>query len=126
MIVRELSRVPHVWDKWWTLESLHEGALCGRFQVWAVGPLSDVEGFLMTSIFHYPAGPMLETIVAFGNHLEECMPVMMAQLQMFASKCGCARIEVRGRAGWERKLWDYGFRREGVLLYADVHEGGLH
>src|SRR5215813_10254635 len=78
MIERELARIPHTWDKWWTLEGLRDGVSNGRFQVWMVGPPEEVNLTVLSLVVHYPAGPILETMLAFGNHVDECLPAIMA------------------------------------------------
>lgn len=124
-IERDLLCIPEVWDKWWTIDALREGAFYGRFQVWTAGR-DKVSGVLFTQFCTYPAGVILQAVLAFGNEMEDYLPKSMAVLQRYAVLTGCSRVEIHGRPGWARKLLPYGFIREAVILTSNVPSGGFH
>jgi len=124
MIERDLLNIPEVWNKWWTIDALREGAFYGRFQVWTSG-CETVTGVLFSQFCTYPAGVILQIVLAFGKDLDEVLPKFMAVLHRYASITGCSRVEIHGRLGWARKLHQYGFVREAVILTSNVPPGGL-
>jgi hypothetical protein len=123
-IERDLLSIPEVWDKWWTVDALREGAFHSRFQVWTVGR-NKVSGVFFSQFCTYPAGVILQVVLAFGKGLDECLPKAITTLQWYAKTTGCSRVEVHGRLGWEKKLLPYGFVRESVILSSAVPPGGL-
>ena len=62
----KLDTVPHIWDCWWTKESIREQTLVGRFQCWTVGDANEVSGVVFSQIIHYPAASILQVFLAFG------------------------------------------------------------
>lgn len=122
MIAAEMDKVPHIWDKWWTKESIYEGVTQGRFQVWVAGTNGEVRVTLITQIAYYPANRILQGILVLGNSLEDCAPALDAVLEKFARDTGCTLCEVQGRPGWERFLSRYGFSKAAVVLHRRVTE----
>lgn len=126
MIEKELDRVPHIWDTWWTKDTLYDAATHGRFQVWAVGPEDQVRLVLFTQVAWYPANRILQSVCMLGNSFDECAPVLEAALTRYAIAHECAFMEVTGRPGLERALAPYGMRRCGVVLSKPVAIHGVH
>lgn len=106
----ELLKVEHVWDTWWTLETLQMGILEDSIHVWGVGKGNQVHIFVFSTIVHYPANKMLRIFLTFGNSLDAFLPAIVATLYKFGLMRGCTYAEVIGRAGWEKKLKVHGFR----------------
>lgn len=119
-ITREMDRVPHTWDRWWTKDALLEGASCGVFQVWAAGTKEQHRIIFVTQVGVYPAGNILQGIMIFGRDLEGCAPISIAVMERFARQMGCASMELTGRVGWEKVLAPYGFKKRAVLLTRDI------
>ena len=119
----ELDRVPHIWATYWTKDSLREGALTGRFQVWEVGTKDSVRLIVFSQFISYPACNLLSVFLALGNSLDQCLPVLEAMLEKMAHDNNCQIGQVVGRPGWERKL--KGFKRTAVVLTKEVPKFGV-
>lgn len=117
-ISKELDRVPHIWDKWFTKEYIRAASLANEFSVWAVGPPECHRLIVFTKIVVYPAERVLQACFAIGNDLERCLPSLMAALESFANLAECSRCDIVGRPGWERML--PGFHRTGVVMSRDL------
>ena len=115
-ICHELDRIPQHWADRWTKQSMLDGAMTGRFQVWAVGPPHEFNFVVITQVASFPVCDILQVVLGFGHNMLQGLPVLVATLQKFATVQGCARWEVEGRQGWERVLSDYGFKRDRVVL----------
>jgi hypothetical protein len=124
-ISESLDRIPQHWSDYWTKESIFEQVMRGEWQAWGFGTEPDLLNVIvLTQLIDYPAGRVLQIVLAFGNHVEECLPVMEAVLERFAIVAGARWCEICGRTGWERKLPR--FRRRGVILRAEVPKIGVH
>lgn len=121
-IQREMDCVPHIWEPWWTKESIFHGILSGQFQIWAAGHDGSVRLFLVTQIVNYPAARVLTSILMLGNSFEESVDALHASLEQFARNEGCTRMEVLARPGFERKLAKYGLRKYGVALGCPISQ----
>lgn len=126
LIAKELDRVPHIWNVWWTKEYLYEGGMSGRFQVWAVGPKTQVRLVLFSQVVFYPANRILQAVCMIGNSFEECAPVLEACLVRWAQLHECTVMEVVGRPGLEKALAPYGLRKSGVVLSKAVPNERIH
>lgn len=119
-IGQEMSRVPHIWEKWWTQPYLWDAAHKGIVQCWSVGPPNRVHLVVFSQILYFPANVILQVFLALGNDLEACMPVLGASLEKFAIDNGCTLVQVVGRKGWGKVLEQYGFSGETVNLFAPI------
>lgn len=117
-ISRELKKIRHTWERYWTLESLKYGVLRGNFQLWISGKEGEFSMVLFTQILQYPAGDILQAFLAFGK-LEENIPVLAATMEHVARVAECSSFEIQGRAGWSRLLKKY---RPCVVLTSLVFE----
>ena len=120
----ELERVPHIWDTWWTLDALHDSLLSGHTLAVGVGPKESIRLVVFVQVGFYPANNILTVFLAFGNGLDECLPLFEATIDQLAQKLNCGIVEVRGRKGWERKL--HGFKNSGVVLTRRVDRQRVH
>lgn len=109
MIEQELKTVHHIWDDIWTLESIFEATVHGRFQCWGAGDLDHLKVVCWTQIATYPNGNVLQIFLAIGNGIDELLPVLDASMESFARSTECKLIEVVGRKGWQGKLRSMGF-----------------
>jgi len=116
----ELEKVPHIWDKWWTLDALKTGVDMGYIQLWGCGTDKKLELMLFTKNSTFPAANILEVFIAVGNQLDRLLPVIVATLHRFANESNCQRVHVFGRFGWEKKLREIGFKRDHVVLSYEV------
>lgn len=113
-ISQELDRVPHIWQRYFTKEYLYQAPLAGQFDVWGVGPDSQIRLIVYTRILDCPASRILQLTLALGNDVEACLPSLTATLEKLANDAGCQYCEIVGRLGWERLL--PGFKRTEVVL----------
>jgi hypothetical protein len=123
-IDHELDRVQHIWCGHWTKDALRELAMNENFQVWGFGPRDQIRVIVFTQLVSYPIGNILQIFLAFGNSLEEAIPIMEATFERFAMETECRACEIHGRFGWERKL--KGFKREYVVLTRILRPQGVH
>jgi len=114
-IEKELLTIPHVWQPWWTLESIRNGVIAGHLQCWVVGTKSRIDAVLFTQIAIYPGAKMLQIIVAFGKLLDY-IDLCDAVLTRYAETWGCSEIEMTGRPGWGPKLRKMGFKRNSIVM----------
>lgn len=121
-IQRELDQVPHVWEPWYTKQSIWMSVQSGQWQVWGAGHDGSVRLVLFTQIAFYPAAKVLQGIILLGNSFDESVDALWASLEHFARQESCERVEVVARKGFERKLSKYGLRSYGVALGCRVNE----
>lgn len=103
-IDRELETIRHVWELWWTKDSLRQGALDGWMNVWAIGGKESISLVLFTQIVHYPANKMLKVVLIAGNKLDEFYDITEAALEKFCIDNGCVYVEAYGRDGWGKRI----------------------
>lgn len=87
-----------------SLEDVHAAIRDGRARLW---PLE--RSAAVTEILRYPRLRALRVWLA-GGDLDE-LRRNMGTLDAYARACGCDRIEVDARKGWQRVLTDYEMTR---------------
>lgn len=124
-ISESLDLIPQYWADYWTKEYINYCVVEGAWQAWGFGtePLQ-LNAIVLTHVVDFPANRFLQIPLAFGNHLEECLPLIEATLERFAIEAECDICEIVGRFGWERKLKR--FKRRGVVLRCAVPKMGVH
>lgn len=110
MVERELKTVPHVWQDYWTLESIRSNTLGGYFQCWAVGGPNAVRLVCWSQIVFYPTGNVLRIFLIIGTEFDQHADTMIATAEKFAFDKNCIAVDVTGRVGWGPKLRKFGFR----------------
>src|ERR1043165_8622350 len=110
MIERELKTVPHVWEDYWTLESIYNYTYTGKFQCWAIGDANSMRIVCWTQIVWYPVGNILQVFLAIGTGIDEYSDDLVAWGEKIARDQGCVLIDVVGRPGWGPKLRKFGFK----------------
>ena len=123
-IEQALDRIPHIWASHWTKESLFECGMSGRFQVWGFGSPGLINVIIYTQIVEYPASRILQAFLAFGNSIDQAMPVIEATFEKFASIAACDACEVVGRKGWAKKL--PGFKESRTIYRREASSHGVH
>lgn len=119
-IDRELDCIPEIWSHHWTKESLYEGGMSGRFQVWGFGPPDKVNLIVFTQVAEFPAARILQVFLAFGNSLEDSLELIEATFERFAKEAECQYCEIFGRKGWQKKLPR--FKVEQVIMRCRVSD----
>jgi len=125
-ISEQLDLIKHVWWDRWTKEEIFCAVLQRRLQCWGIGPPSAHRLVVFSQILRFENVTTLQVMLAFGQSLELALPVLAATLEKFARSAGCGKIEVVGRAGWEKLLAPYGMRLESVILSKRVSEMRVH
>lgn len=125
--VRDILRqIPDIWQDYWTLDSIFDCVMTGRWQAWGFGKSEgQMNVIVMTEVIQMPAKRFLKCQLAFGNSLDSMFPQIEATMERFAVEAGCDFCEVIGREGWEKKLRGR-FRRKAVVWRADVSKTGVH
>ena len=115
-ISRELDKVPHIWQDWWTKDSIYRFTTEGRFQCWAVGTEEVVLGVLFSQVTAYPKQTVLQVFMAFGEGMLDMVDALEATFHRYAVIRRCTRVEITGRPGWESELRKKGFRRTSTTI----------
>lgn len=113
-IAKELNTVPHIWDQYFTLESIRDAVMQERWQVWTLGSKTQVSAVVFTTIIDFPAARVLQLVLAFGVGFRDYINQLTASLEKFALHNDCVRCEISGREGWEKLLPE--FKRAHVVL----------
>lgn len=120
-----MDRIPHTWADHLTKESVYDRALNGTLQVWGVGAV-DVEMVLFTQVARFAAGSSLQIIWGAGEaQLGKKIEILDDALTYFAKTQECHRIEIIGRAGWEKLMSPLGFKKVAVVLSRNVVHRGM-
>lgn len=121
-----MDRVPHTWTDL-TKDEVENRALVGGIQVWGVGDEKAIRMVLFTQIAVYSTGKALQVLWAAGQGRihEKARDSVDYTLTEFAKDQGCSRIDIIGRAGWEKLLAPIGFKREAIILSRPVIHRGM-
>lgn len=125
-IAEELQKVHHIWDHWWTLESLYIQVATGGMQVWVAGKPPSFNLVTFTQLCNYPANTILQIVIMFGERVEETLPVVMNTLEHYAEMRGCRYMEAVGRPGWKKFFERYGARQRSVVFEKPLGEFRRH
>jgi hypothetical protein len=102
-------------------------ALANEIQIWGVGDEERIDLLLLTSLNQELSGEkVLRVVLLFGQLLDEHLFEGLKGVHCLAKHEGCARIEVHGRRGWERKLRKFGYTLTSVVLECPVIHEGVH
>ena len=123
-ISRELDRIPQYWQAYWTKDYICNSVVSGVWQAWSFGNSEYVTMFVLTQIIIYPAGRVLQIMLAFGNSLKSYVPLLEATFERLAVETSCQYCDLVGRPGWEKFFPR--FRRVGVVLRCDVPNVRMH
>lgn len=94
-------------DETYTMEAIWEEIDDGTMQGWAVfsEPAGLIAG-LATCIIEQPACRVARICYCGGDKLESWQH-LLSELETWAIRERCGRIEIHGRPGWARKFRDY-------------------
>lgn len=120
-----LRQLPEIWEDYWTLDSIFECVMTGRWQAWGFGKSSQMNVIVMTEVLQMPAKRFLKLQLAFGNSLSSVLPQIEATMERFAVEAECDFCEIIGRPGWEKRSLGR-FKRYAVVLRAEVPKMGVH
>lgn len=123
-ISRELDTIKHVWEDYWTKDYLYEATVRGRFLAHGFGSENNIRVVTFSQVVMFPAGNILQVVLAFGNSMKPLIPVMEATFELLAKEYNCKAFEIIGRPGWERFLPR--LKKRGVVLRCEVNQVGVH
>lgn len=116
-----MDRVPQTWATL-TKESVCARTKSGSLQVWGIGCGNEVKMIIFSQIACFDAYKALQVIWGAGEGGIErpSLDVLDEGLKFFAKTQLCRKIDIIGRAGWERILADRGFKRSSITLSREV------
>lgn len=121
-----LVQIPEIWEDYWTLDSIFEFVVSGRWQAWGFGKSEgQMNVVVITEVCQMPAKRFLVARLSFGNSLEKVLPQIEATMEKFAMEAGCDFMEIVGRPGWEKRSFGR-FKRHAVVLRVEVPKMGVH
>lgn len=116
LMEKQLDFVPHLWELWWTKESLYEGVCSERFQCWGVSQNNIIIAVIFSQVAIYPANVVFQAFLAFGDGLIEAVDEIEATFERYCQIREVTVAEICGRPGWESVLRKRGFGRTGTVL----------
>ena len=125
-ICEQMDTITHVWERWWTKQSLYDAVVSGWSQCWGAVHEDTLEIIVFTSVVCYPAGRSLVTNLAFGNNIDDHIATIDATLEDFARTAECEWQEVRGRPGWKPRLKSLGYGDQQIQMFKAVPAGRRH
>jgi len=87
-------------------DALHSGLM----QLWIAWSQTHAKGCCVTEIIDSARGKTCNLIVVAGLDLAQWLP-LTEHIKDWARSHGCVRLEASGRAGWERRVRQDGWRK---------------
>jgi len=110
-----MDKVPHIWERTWTKESLCYALREGHVQLWAVGDEKEYKVLCFTQVTNYPSQRILEGLFILGRQLPKYLPLLAQTLEKFAIMQECTEFQMGGRPGWQKILAPLGVEVAGLL-----------
>lgn len=82
------------------------------WSLWILAERTQLLGAWTTNVRYYPKTPVLEIAFAGGDGMSRWYDLALSETEKFARECGCDRLRIGGRRGWEK----FGYRSVGHLL----------
>lgn len=120
----QLDTIPQWWEPYWTKDFINSAVMSQGWQAWGFGDYNKVNLIVLTQIIIYPGARVLQMMLAFGNNLAMCAPLIDASLFRFAMEAECEYAEIVGREGWVQYFPR--FRKVGVVLRCEIQRVGVH
>ncbi len=116
LIEKQLDFVPHLWQLWWTKQSLYDGTMNERFQCWAVSYNNIITAVIFSQVLTYPANTLFQAFLAFGDGLTDALDEIEAVFERYCQIRGIGLAEVCGRQGWGPLLRRKGFGQTSTVF----------
>ena len=123
-ISQELDTIPQWWEPYWTKDFINHAVMSQGWQAWGFGDYNTINMIVLTQMIIYPGSKVLQMMLAFGNNLALCAPLIDATMERFAVETGCKYAEIVGREGWVQYFPR--FKKVAVVLRCEVPEMGVH
>lgn len=126
-IYKQLDRIPHTWEEYYSKEDIFNMLLTGELQLWAVGTKTAYVLFVMTQVVVFPKTKILNVLLAFGSLYPGALDLLFATFGRFCAIKNIDKIDIHdGRGGWGRVLRRFGFRPKQTILSVELKPEGLH
>lgn len=99
-------------------DTVLKGISDGNYQSWLVDGLH-----IITCVVPYESFTRLRITHAHGNLQQDTVVKALSIMENFATVVGCKSVEIYGRGGWAKKLREYGYRQQYVVLIKELGEG---
>jgi len=93
--------------------------LSGKATLWVIMDEEDdnkLYGIIFTEWSHYPRKKMLSISFAAGDKLDSWIEESLKVLENWAVDNDCDAMEITGRKGWVKKLEDYDWKQEFIIV----------
>ena len=87
----------------------------GRMQLWAAVNEEKINGIAITEIVNYPCTRLLRFLCCTGEKAEEWFSLIQ-EIEAWGKMQGCKSFEAICRAGWERYLKNYDYKKQHVIM----------
>ena len=87
----------------------------GVLQLWAGNDEFKIFAVMLTTVIAYPRWKVCSILWVSGQKVLKMMP-LLESIEDWALQQGCDAMNVSGRRGWQRVLWPYGYRMNGMQL----------
>ena len=107
-----------------SLDEIKSKLLSGNMQLWVVlqFPTFTPVACYVTEI---ELAPTLTLNAAYlsGDGVDDWLPLVERTIHQFAESVGCGRLSLRGRRGWVKKLREFGWTEELVVMNKEIAHG---
>jgi hypothetical protein len=83
----------------------------GFYQAWVIDTIT-----LVTCVANYENHSRLRICYAAGDLTDELIAKALDIIERFAAAVGCVGVEIYGRGGWVRRLKNYGYNQQYVVV----------
>lgn len=101
-------------DKYEAIDVIRE-VYAKRMQLWNAIEDGKIHAIGITEIANYPHARVCRLLAATGEDIE-VLKHMLPKLEGWAKELGCDWIEPVCRAGYERALKEFGYRKQHIIL----------
>ena len=108
-----------------SLNEIQDKLKAGKMQLWVVLqlPLFVPVACYVTEVELSPTQAILNTAYLGGDDIDEWLPLVESTIQQFAESLGCGKLTLRGRRGWVKKLREFGWTEELVVMNKELVNG---
>lgn len=107
-----------------TLKELLEQVRSGMAKVMIAAEDATMLSATVVQLFKTTAGEtVLHVVATAGDRSKDWLPVLVDHLSDIGRREGAKAISMSGRPGWTRKLSQFGFKTEHVVMRLDIENG---
>lgn len=90
-------------------QDLLDLAIDSKAQLWAAIGNSEILGAACSQVVDYPRARILYVLTMAGREFRNWVGLATAEAERFAKTQGCDLIRINGRAGWARRVREFGY-----------------